>query len=109
GDAERTLTLPGTARGAITVTGWVSRGNWVDAEGQSQPSDPSRALTEDTLLPMASLGPTRDGRAKPEIAAPGGWISSTRPAAWAVGPTLRLDEDHVLSLGTSMAAPHVSG
>jgi MYXO-CTERM domain-containing protein len=109
GDAERTLTLPGTARGAITVTGWVSRGNWVDAEGQSQPADPSRALTEDTLLPMASLGPTRDGRAKPEIAAPGGWISSTRPAAWSVGPTLRLDEDHVLSLGTSMAAPHVSG
>ncbi len=109
GDAERTLTLPGTARGAITVTGWVSRGSWVDAAGQSQPSDSTRALTEDTLLPMASLGPTRDGRAKPEIAAPGGWISSTRPAAWSVGPTLRLDEDHVLSLGTSMAAPHVAG
>lgn len=109
GDAERTLTLPGTARGAITVTGWVSRGTWVDAAGQAQPADASRVLTENTLLPVASLGPTRDGRLKPDIAAPGGWVSSTRPAAWTVGPTLRLDEAHVLSIGTSMAAPHVAG
>lgn len=109
GDAERTITLPGTARGAITVTGWVSRGSWTDASGAARPADAATALTVDTLLPMASFGPTRDGRAKPDLAAPGGWISSTRAEAWAVGSTLRIDEDHFLTLGTSMASPHVAG
>ena len=62
----------------------------------------------------SSKGPTLDGRAKPDVVAPGEWICSAatglfRTAAGMDGvstdPTLTYAEHS----GTSMAAPHVSG
>ncbi len=47
---------------------------------------------------FSSRGPTGDGRAKPDLVAPGEKITATAPD----GAVLTLD-------GTSMAAPHVSG
>lgn len=47
---------------------------------------------------LSSRGPTGDGRAKPDLVAPGGKITGPVPG----GGQQRMD-------GTSMAAPHVSG
>ena len=60
---------------------------------------------------FSSKGPTGDGRAKPDLVAPGERILSAatgRMLAAARG-TSRKRVDYVESSGTSMAAPHVSG
>ncbi|NVJ60662.1 MAG: S8 family serine peptidase [Gammaproteobacteria bacterium] len=50
----------------------------------------------------SSVGPTLNGRKKPDIAAPGTAILSTS-SNWATGA------DYISKSGTSMAAPHVAG
>ncbi|MBU6260509.1 MAG: S8 family peptidase, partial [Burkholderiales bacterium] len=54
---------------------------------------------------FSSRGPTADGRAKPDVVAPGERISSCNAAFRAADPGSLYREDS----GTSMAAPHVSG
>ena len=63
---------------------------------------------------FSSLGPTRDGRGKPDLAAPGSIIYSAKsldtysdvpPAP----PTVPGNDNYVILEGTSMSAPHVSG
>ncbi|CUH82546.1 DUF2272 domain-containing protein [Tropicibacter naphthalenivorans] len=57
------------------------------------------------LGPFSSSGPTRDGRIKPELVAPGVRIVAARSAPPGAPPGAR----HVAKSGTSMAAPHVAG
>jgi subtilisin family serine protease len=90
-----TITMPGNARRVITVSGFISR----SAEGQ----DEGKALGD--LEPLASLGPTRDGRIKPDITAPGSLIKTT--GTHSVGG--ENPSNYKFQRGTSMAAPHVSG
>ena len=82
-DDETTLSIPGTANHIVTVaacdTGQLPR-----------------------LTASTSFGLTRDGRAKPDIAAPGDGVVSARAAT--------ADREAVVpETGTSMAAPHVTG
>jgi serine protease AprX len=80
--AASTITDPGNADGVITVG--ATHRYWPHTYGVSF---------------FSSRGPTGDGRAKPDILAPGERIESVVPGHG--GPT-PMD-------GTSMAAPHVSG
>lgn len=84
-----TVTIPGTARNIITTSGFMVR----DECG----------LRKGALAPLASLGPTRDVRLKPDLAAPGFSVMAptTRRAA---GPGA-----YATASGTSMAAPYVTG
>lgn len=86
-----TVTIPGTARNIITTSGFMTR----DEHG----------LPAGALAPLTSLGPTRDGRLKPDLTAPGFSIMTpaTRPAA--AGGT----GTYTAANGTSVAAPHVTG
>lgn len=76
-----TLSIPGTATSVITVAA-------IDARKPIK------------LGTFSSHGPTRDGRRKPDVSAPGVRVAAARAET--------LDGVHELD-GTSMAAPHVAG
>ena len=56
------------------------------------------------MSPFSSRGPTADGRAKPDVVAPGERILSCN-SHWRAGK----GSNYLFESGTSMAAPHVSG
>jgi subtilisin family serine protease len=80
-----TISIPGTGRRLITVGSYVTKGAGVGG-----------------LSDFSSRGPTRDGRTKPEISAPGEEITSALSGASGTA-------QYVGMSGTSMAAPHVTG
>ncbi|MFZ0850688.1 MAG: S8 family peptidase [Hyphomicrobiaceae bacterium] len=82
-----TMTTPATARQAIAV---ASCRNFVTA----------------AISDFSGCGPTRDGRDKPDVAAPGELVISTNADAGRGNPAAPA---RVSKRGTSMAAPHVSG
>lgn len=117
------VTSPGTAKNCITVGACENRrpafngetyGEWWP---QDYPVGPFRndpmADDSDTVVAFSSRGPTRDGRIKPEVVAPGTFILSTRSTqiasnntAWAAFPPSRL---YFHMGGTSMATPLTAG
>lgn len=64
---------------------------------------------------FSSLGPTRDGRRKPDVAAPGAVLYSAKsldgydPSAGSPPSTVSTNDNYAIMAGTSMAAPHVTG
>lgn len=76
--------------------------------------DPNSTLigNPDEISSFSSCGPTRDGRSKPDLVAPGSMILSTASGALAqkmtrFGPSL--DDQWAFSSGTSMSASLVAG
>ncbi len=111
---ETTLTMPGSAGGAITVGAYNTKLQWQDVDGWWW-YIPSETLHD--IASFSSNGPTADLRQKPDISAPGQVIASVLSSGaspfYLQDPTMRAwvdpDEVHVLMAGTSMAAPHVAG
>jgi len=101
---DATITVPGTAKMVTTVGAYKQRSGVLFFHSDGDLAD------------FSSWGPTRDGRPKPEIAAPGGKITSVKSQ---VGHHCCCDccvdfyTDTVKGgspfQGTSMAAPHVAG
>jgi len=113
-DAGSSLTIPGTARLGITVGAYVTRKSWVNVDGfLVADKDPSLLIGD--IAPFSSTGPTRDGRPKPDIAAPGAWVVSTKARSVPAPPGSNnrlltvFDGRHIANQGTSMSAPHVAG
>jgi subtilisin family serine protease len=106
-DNSGVVGTPGTARRGITVGAFATRGCWTTASREE-----CYALREETgdLAHFSSGGPTRDGRMKPEITAPGVGIISALSRTAQPPPTRVVDGGSYWVLeGTSMAAPHVTG
>lgn len=95
----------------ITVGQYVNRNSYVDYNGILQ----TFPLTVGTIAASSSMGPTRDGRNKPDIASTGEYTMSAIPlaaATWfATNQPFKLSQDglHLRDGGTSSAAPAVAG
>ncbi len=101
------VTTPGSGRSVITAGAYVTQDNWINSfkDVRIIPVNPIESRAS-----FSGMGPTRDGRMKPDISAPGQAIA----AAFSVdgGYPHRLATPglkHIYLSGTSMAAPAVAG
>lgn len=110
---RKLVTEPGNAPDVVTVGAWTTKTSWIDCDGVMTSYPPLPDIG--SLAPFSSPGPTRDGREKPDLAAPGAWIASTTTLdyPWTCGDfygsLLQDGMQHRMMSGTSMAAPHVTG
>ncbi len=113
-DPRATLSPPANARNVIAVSALVSRTCWPRSGGESC------FVTDQNVGDLAvfsSVGPTADGRPKPEVAAPGFGVMSALSASMTaqirdlldIPAYLDPDGVHWLNSGTSMSAPFVTG
>jgi subtilisin family serine protease len=104
----------------ITAGAWTTRTEYEAADGYTYWPSGFLEPKGSTITYFSSPGPSRDGRMKPEIAAPGGVImSALSRTAGGSNPTSTVsplpdsekdpDMQHQWMWGTSMAAPHVTG
>lgn len=107
-ETARTIGLPATSRACISVASHVSKTKWKSDNGTMSDTLAVTGRSSD----FSSLGPTRDGREKPEISGPGQYVT----AALATGSELEEEDDRSLDAkrlltieGTSMSAPVVTG
>jgi len=92
GPGINTVAAPADADSAISVGAFVSPRMWEADFGYQVP--------DDSLYYFSSVGPRRDGAWYPTVIAPGSAVSTV--PGW-------MDHPYMLTEGTSMAAPHVSG
>lgn len=107
-ERNRTVGLTATGDGCIAVASHVSRTTWNGDLGSSTDSEAVVGRTSS----FSSLGPTRDGKWKPEISAPGQYITSAlADSSMLAGIDERaLTNQRLLTIeGTSMAAPIITG
>jgi serine protease AprX len=90
GPSEYTIWEPGSNFNAITV-------------GYTDDMDTGLDRTDDILESTSSRGPTTDGRKKPDLTAPGAYITTTTHDWEGANP------DFAQVSGSSFAAPHVAG
>jgi subtilisin family serine protease len=115
GDHEMTLGDLATLQDSIAVTALGTRDRWLTANGeQIRPI----ATDWDSVARFSSVGPDRVHHARPELAAPGGWVVgalSLEATTSTEGSVLALPEQrthnplYVAAAGTSVAAPIVAG
>lgn len=112
GDSDRTMTIPSTAKKVIAVGSFLGAGTWTDLNGTSHDQTATTEGSGGTagqISLFSSLGPTPDGRVKPDISAPGEPIISTLASTVSASTSNKGDATHHKLEGSSMAAPHVAG
>jgi subtilisin family serine protease len=111
GSVPGTITEPATSAGAIAAGAYRELFTWDrESAGTYIAPDGIGSGVAGNIAPFSSRGPTRDGRQKPDVAAPGAYVGGARsadssPTAQTVDP----DGVHVYGEGTSFAAPEVTG
>lgn len=107
GDTDFTVGEPAAAANAITVGALTNKPCWTGLNGERcYNGSPS----EGDVAGFSSKGPTRDGRIKPDIVAPGEGIASALSSNGTVADsTILPGNTHFILQGTSMASPHVAG
>jgi subtilisin family serine protease len=119
GSAETTVTTPASAAEGIAVAPYATKVIWTPIDSTCSPCQLSPAEgTFRNILTRASRGPLRPcttctQNPKPDLAAPGAMIFSSFSARVPDNPEndrlVDFDRRHYVKLGSSMAAPHVTG
>lgn len=105
---DELVSEPGNTDSLCTVAAWTTRRTWTSIDTNNYLF--TGATLPGTLAPFSSPGPTRDGRQKPDITAPGTAIASARSFDVAVAtPLIVPDGQHAMNQGTSMSSPHAAG
>ena len=104
-DPQDTIGIPATAKYVVSVGAYITKNSWRGIDRQVYGD---RDLTVGDIASFSSIGPTRDGRIKPDIVAPGEFIVSARSSDVPKSPS-DPDNYHRVLAGTSMATPHVAG
>ena len=96
---------PGASHKAITVASYTTKVEWRNIDGELiQAKLPVNDISE-----FSSEGPLRNGTQKPDVAAPGAFITSCL-SSHATRPRWRQINPHYINLeGTSMSSPFISG
>jgi len=104
--SRKTVSVPATARNTIAVGAYVTKMRWTGKDGGSW--NYTTGESQGDIAVFSSIGPTRDGRLKPDICAPGKGIVAPRSSD--IKPKDSDPDDfYTVKAGTSMAAPHVAG
>jgi subtilisin family serine protease len=112
GNNISSVAIPGTAKKVICVGSYVTTPCWPSITKYTYCYNP--AATKDSLSLFSSHGPSRDGRIKPDLVAPGQAIISALSSSLIIGTDvdsawITADAKHQIMQGTSMASPHVAG
>ncbi len=105
---DGTIGMPGSATGAISVASYNTKVQWVGGDGRTW-GLPGENPAGD-ISTFSAHGPRRDGELKPDLAAPGQMIASSRASGY--DPSMAFIDpggSHTFLQGTSMSAPHVAG
>jgi len=104
-DNAYTVGSPATGRNVFAVGAFTNVRNYVLGDGTPVNSRDQ----EGDLAPFSSMGPTLDGRLKPEIVAPGHNVISALSTGVGTPEPAVAGGVHFASSGTSMASPVVAG
>jgi minor extracellular serine protease Vpr len=109
GDDQKTVGIPSTANKVICVGSYVTKNQWIDINGVTQYQQGNPTIGQ--ISSFSSMGPTRDGRLKPDIVAPGEVIVAAYSSFLTQTPPQNIAQGgkHQKMEGTSMASPHVTG
>ncbi len=126
---ESTVSIPAGHPDLIAVGATLNRTDWIDRSGDPVSIGRFGPLIDpapDSLVFFSGAGPTADGRVKPDLVAPGARVvgamgsgadPTTSPLSiFASSPFCEtdplcsiVDDEHAVTLGTSMSAPMVTG
>ncbi|MCZ6677955.1 MAG: FG-GAP-like repeat-containing protein, partial [Candidatus Poribacteria bacterium] len=114
-DSELTISSPASAASVIAVGSYTTKDQWLSFDGAAITRS-ENGIGE--ISSFSSVGPLRNGNNKPDIAAPGEFISAALSADalpqsflenWIDQDRYQPDGTHIILRGTSMATPHVAG
>lgn len=108
-DNKMGIGIPATARNVLAVGAYVNKINYTDIKGRTQAGLNGGRAAQGAMAPFSSIGPTLDGRLKPEITAPGLNVASSLSRYAERDSTQMTDPLTAVFSGTSMACPFTVG